>query len=134
MGIEFQGNGNSIGSNFFIRKDSNAGETQRTENVNVPMTDNKVVGEYGDKLLDQVQPRFIEAARISEADALDLRKMFEMAGVKNPKMPTVAQYASVSRHLATVTQAMDELITTNNVRDLYDSPEFNKLNDLFDIG
>jgi len=134
MGIEFQGNGNSIGSNFFIRKDSNAGETQRTENVNVPMTDNKVVGEYGDKLLDQVQPRFIEAARISEADALDLRKMFEMAGVKNLKMPTVAQYASVSRHLATVTQAMDELITTNNVRDLYDSPEFNKLNDLFDIG
>ncbi len=130
-GIEF-GKGNNVQGNPYIQG-STPNIKGKTEINNVPVTDNKAIGEFGDKLLDQVQPRFVEAARIDAVDAKELTEMFAMAGIKNPKMPTVAQYASVSGHVAEATKGIDDLLTTNNTQALFDSPEFNTLNKLFGI-
>lgn len=102
----------------------------QTENI---VADNKVIGEFGNKLLEQVQPRFVQAAQIPAEDAADLKEMFAMAGIKNPKMPTVKQYASVAEHVGNVTQSIDDLATTNNVEILFQSDAFKALENLFGI-
>ena len=107
---------------------------KKAENVEAkPVTDNKVIGEYGDKLLEQIHPTFVRAAKISEADEAQLKEMYELAGIKNPKMPTVAQYMSIGEHVSVFSKNMDDLKTANNVRDLYSSPKFGVLNNIFDV-
>lgn len=102
----------------------------QTDNV---AFDNKVIGEFGDKLLEQVQPRFVQAAQIPAEDAADLKEMFAMAGMKNPVMPTVKQYASVAGHVDKATESIDKLAITNNAERLFDSEGFKAFNKLFDI-
>ena len=126
-------NGNDFDKNLFVGKNFTASSTSKVNNTEPPINDNKVKGEYGYKLLEQVQPQFVTTSRIPETDAVELNKMFELAGIKNSKMPTVAQYQSVSNHVATITQAMDELTTTTNVDNLYNSPDFKVLNEIFGI-
>ncbi len=132
MGIEFNGKGN-VNNNLFINGGIKPQQTNGKEKVEVNITDNKAVGEFGNKLLDQVQPRFIQAAKIPETDRAELNEMFEMAGIKNAKMPTVAQYASIANQVGTATTALDELMTTTHTEDLFNSAEFGTLNDLFGI-
>ena len=133
MGIEFDGKGNGINGGFFVRRNETPKEPPKIETVDVKATDNKPIGEYGEKLLDQVQPRFITAARIPEADAVELTEMYAMAGIKAPKMPTVAQYASISNHVTDFTRGIDDLDTTNNAQALFNSDEFRILDDIFGI-
>ena len=132
--VSVNGNGSD---NLFVRKNVTPNvtpsDTTKVTKTDVPITDNKVVGEYGAKLLEQVQPRFVTTARIPETDAAELTEMFAMAGIKAPKMPTVAQYASISNHVADFTTGLDNLNTTNNVEDLYGSAEFATLDQLFGI-
>ena len=130
MGIEFNGN---VNNNLFISGGTKPQQVNGKENVEVNITDNKAVGEFGNKLLDQVQPRFIQAAKIPEPDRAELNEMFTMAGIKNPKMPTVAQYASITNHVVTATKELDEVMTTTHTEDLFNSAEFGTLNDLFGI-
>ena len=126
-------NGNDFDKNLFVGKNFTASSTSKVNNTEPPINDNKVKGEYGDKLLEQVQPQFVTTSRISKTDAVELNEIFELAGIKNPKMPTVAQYQSVSNHVATITQAMDELTTTINADNLYNSTDFKVLNEIFGI-
>ena len=132
--VSVNGNGSD---NLFVRKNVTPNvtpsDTTKVTKTDVPITDNKVVGEYGEKLLEQVQPRFVTAARIPETDAAELTEMYAMAGIKAPKMPTVAQYASISNHVADFTTGLDNLNTTNNVKELYGSAEFAILDQLFGI-
>ena len=130
MGIEFNG---KVNNNLFINGGIKPQQTNGKEKVEVNITDNKAVGEFGNKLLDQVQPRFIQAAKIPETDRAELNEMFEMAGIKNAKMPPVAQYARIANQVGTVTTALDELMTTTHTEDLFNSAEFGRLNDLFGI-
>lgn len=132
MGIEFNGKGN-VNNNLFINGGIKPQQTNGKEKVEVNITDNKAVGEFGNKLLDQVQPRFIQAAKIPETDRAELNEMFTMAGIKNPKMPTVAQYASIAKQVVTATKELDDVTTTTHTEDLFNSAEFGTLNDLFGI-
>ena len=132
MGIEFNGKGN-VNNNLFINGGIKPQQTNGKEKVEVNITDNKAVGEFGNKLLDQVQPRFIQAAKIPETDRAELNEMFAMAGIKNAKMPTVPQYKSIANQVDTATTALEELRTTTHTEDLFNSPEFGTLNDLFGI-
>ena len=132
MGIEFNGKGN-VNNNLFINGGIKPQQTNGKEKVEVNITDNKAVGEFGNKLLDQVQPRFIQAAKIPETDRAELNEMFAMAGIKNAKMPTVPQYKSIANQVDTATTALDELRTTTHTEDLFNSVEFGTLNDLFGI-
>lgn len=130
MGIEFNGN---VNKDLFIGHGVQSKETNRIDKTDVKFIDNKHIGEFGDKLLEQVQPRFIQTAKIPETDAKELNEMFAMAGIKNPKMPTVAQYASISGHVGTAVKSLDEVTTTNNAEDLFKTRAFNALNGLFGI-
>lgn len=132
MGIEFD---KSINSSWFVGKPdgkAKAEEVKQNEITNVPVgqSDTK---ELGRDLLNPLQPRFVELARIPETDAAELNEMYNMAGIKNLRMPTVAQYASVAGHVATFEQGIDELTTTNNAQQLFDSPEFATLDKLFGL-
>ncbi len=133
MGIEFEGKGNNINGGFFVRRNETPKETPRIETVDVKATDNRPIGEYGDKLLEQVRPRFVTAARIPETDAAELTEMFAMAGITAPKMPTVAQYTSISNHVADFSRDFDDLETTNNAVALFESQDFATLDNIFGI-
>lgn len=106
---------------------------KRAEIAETPVIDNKVKGEFGDKLLEQVQPRFIQAAQIPAEDAVELSEMYAMAGIKNPKMPTAKQYASVAEHTNEVSEFIDKLTITNNAERLFESDAFKALDNLFGI-
>lgn len=132
MGIEFNGKGN-VNNNLFVNGGIKPQQTAGKEKVEVNITDNKAIGEFGNKLLDQVQPRFVQAAKIPETDKTELTEMFEMAGIKNAKMPTVAQYANIINHVVIATTGLDNLWTITHTEDLFKSPEFGTLNNLFGI-
>ena len=132
MAFEISGNGN-VNKNLFVTGNTKAQNTSGTEKVEVNITDNKHIGEFGDKLLEQVQPGFVQASRIPEADRAELSEMFAMAGIKNPKMPTVAQYASIANSARGVETALDKLSTTTHTEQLYSSREFTELNNIFGI-
>ncbi len=132
MGIEFNGKGN-VNNNVFVNGGIKPQNTVGKEKVEVNITDNKAIGEFGNKLLDQVQPRFIEAAKIPETDRAELAEMYALAGIKNPKMPTVAQYASIASQVGAATTALDELTTTTNAENLFNSPDFGLLDNIFGI-
>ena len=95
--------------------------------------DNKYIGEFGDKLLEQVQPAFVKRAQLPEEAKVELNEMFQMAGIKNPKMPTIAQYESVAGHVKAFGEAMDDFTTTNHAERLFNSDDFSKLNELFGL-
>lgn len=107
--------------------------TQRAEKTEVPVTDNKVIGEYGDKLLEQVQPTFVQAAKISKTDAAELNEMFAMAGIKKPIMPTVVQYDRIANCDKASEEKIDNLTASNSIHDLFESEGFGKFNKLFNI-
>ncbi len=132
MAFEINGNGN-VNKNLFVTSGTKAQNTSGAEKVEVNITDNKHIGEYGDKLLEQVQPGFVQASRIPETDRAELSEMFAMAGIKNPKMPTVAQYASIANNVGGAVAALDELTTTQHTEQLFGSSEFNVLKDIFGI-
>ncbi len=132
MAFEISGNGN-VNKNLFVTGNTKAQNTSGTEKVEVNITDNKHIGEFGDKLLEQVQPGFVQASRIPEADRAELSEMFAMVGIKNPKMPTVAQYTSIANHVGGAVTALDGLTTTTNAEQLFKSPEFSVLNDIFGV-
>ena len=132
MAFEINGNGN-VNKNLFVTGNTKTQNTSGTEKVEVNIPDNKHIGEFGDKLLEQVQPGFVQASRIPETDRAELSEMFAMAGIKNPKMPTAVQYASIANNLEGAVAALDELSTTTHAEQLYSSREFNVLNDIFGI-
>ena len=132
MAFEINGNGN-VNKNLFVTGNTKTQNTSGTEKVEVNIPDNKHIGEFGDKLLEQVQPGFVQASRIPETDRAELSEMFAMAGIKNPKMPTAVQYASIVNNVGGVVAALDELSTTTHAEQLYSSREFNVLNDIFGI-
>ena len=130
--VSINGNGN-VNNNLFVNNGLQPQHVKGNENIEVKIADNKAIGEFGDKLLNQVMPGFVRTSKIPETDRKDLTEMFAMAGVKNPKMPTAAQYASISNSVETVETGLDKLNTTNHARDLFNSPEFGALNDIFNI-
>ncbi len=132
MAFEINGNGN-VNKNLFVTGNTKTQNTSGTEKVEVNITDNKHIGEFGDKLLEQVQPGFVQASRIPETDRAELSELYAMAGIKNPKMPTAAQYASIANNVGGAVAALDELSTTTHTEQLFSSPEFNVLNDIFGI-
>lgn len=133
--MSFGINGKDNVNNFFIQKGIVPNKVGGDKTVNGEGTpiDNKAIGEYGDKLLNQVQPSFIQAAKIPEADAVDLQEMFAMAGVPMKNMPTKAQYERIASNTAVVAQQIEDIGAKSNAEVLFDSPEFSKLNELFDI-
>ena len=131
--VSVSGNGN-VNNNVFVNGGIKPQNNVGKEKVEVNITDNKAKGEYGEKLLEQVQPRFVQAAKIPETDRAELTEMLAMAGIKNPKMPTVAQYASIAAQVGVATTALDEFTTTTNAETLFNSPDFGVLNNIFGIG
>ena len=117
-----------IGQGFGI---NNVNHTQQTESK--PAVDNKPKGEYGNKLLDQVQPQFVTIARLLEADAVQLREMYKAAGVPERFMPTQAVYNRVSENTNSIAKQIDDIGTKANVEHLYTTETFQKLNNLFGI-
>lgn len=130
--VSINGNGN-VNNNLFVNNGLQPQHVKGNENIEVKIADNKAIGEFGDKLLNQVMPGFVQTSKIPETDRKDLTEMFAMAGVKNPKMPTAAQYASISNSVGTVVPGLDKLNTTNHANDLFNSPQFGVLNDIFNI-
>ena len=125
-------NGNeNVNNRWFVRNDIKSSEVKKTNEIVTP--DSRAIGEYGDQLLEQVQATFVQAARIPEFDRLQLTEMFAMAGITKPKMPTVAQYASIANQVGNFTQDFDKLTTTNNAERLFGSKEFEALNNMFGI-
>ena len=131
--VSINGNGN-VNNNLFVNNGLQPQHVKGNENIEVKIADNKAIGEFGDKLLNQVMPGFVRTSKIPETDRKDLTEMFAMAGVKNPKMPTAAQYASISNSVGTVETGLDKLNTANHTADLFNSPEFGTLNNIFGIG
>ena len=119
MAFEINGNGN-VNKNLFVTGNTKTQNSSGTEKVEVNITDNKHIGEFGDKLLEQVQPGFVP-------------ELYAMAGIKNPKMPTAAQYASITNNVGSAVAALDELSTTTHTEQLFSSREFNVLNNIFGI-
>lgn len=130
--VSINGNGN-VNNNLFVNNGLQPQHVKGNENIEVKIADNKAIGEFGDKLLNQVMPGFVRTSKIPETDRKDLTEMFAMAGVKNPKMPTAVQYASISNSVGTVETGLDKLNTTNHANDLFNSPQFGVLNDIFNI-
>lgn len=118
-------------NNLFSADKTKPKNTSRTEKVNI--TDNKHIGEFGDKLLEQVQPGFVQASRIPETDRAELLELSAMAGFKNLKMPTADQYARIAYNVEGTVKALDELSTTTHTEQLYSSREFTELNNIFGI-
>lgn len=130
MGIEFDGS--YIKGLFGTPAPKETKKASETKEVSQPVpVGQPQTKEIGDKLLDQVMPTFVKTAQISKADAVELTEMFAMAGIKNPKMPTAAQYASVAGHVSTVSKGIDELTTTNNAERLFNSDGFKTLDEFF---
>ena len=117
-----------IGQGFGI---NNVNHTQQTESK--PAVDNKAIGEYGDKLLNQVQPQFVTTARLPEADAVQLQKMYEMAGVPARYMPTQAVYNRVGENTVTIANQIDEIGTQSNAEAFFNSKTFAVLDDIFNL-
>ncbi len=130
MGIEFNGN---VNNNIFVNSGIKPQTVSDKSKVEVNITDNRHLGEFGDKLLEQVQPRFVETAKISEKDSVQLQDMFELAGIKNPKMPTAAQYTSITNQVNDAIKSLDKLTTTTHTEDLFNSTEFSTLKDILGI-
>ena len=131
MAFEINGNG-IVNKNLFVT-DKKTQNTSGTEKVEVNITDNKHIGEFGDKLLEQVQPGFVQASRIPETDRAELLELSAMAGLKNLKMPTADQYARIAYDVEGTVKALDELSTTTHTEQLYSSREFTALNNIFGI-
>lgn len=130
--VSINGDGN-VNNNLFVSGGVKPHHIAGQEKVDVKIADNKHIGEFGEKLLEQVQPKFVQAAKIPETDRAELATMFAMAGIKNPKMPTIAQYRSVAAQVGTATTALDELTTTTNAENLFNSPDFGLLDNIFGI-
>lgn len=131
MAFEINGNG-IVNKNLFVtdKKTQNSSGTKKVEG-NIP--DNKHIGEFGDKLLEQLQPGFVQASRIPETDRAELLELSAMAGLKNLKMPTADQYARIAYDVEGTVKALDELSTTTHTEQLYSSREFTELNNIFGI-
>ena len=132
MAFEINGNGN-VNKNLFVTGNTKTQNTSGTEKVEVNITDNKHIGEFGDKLFEQVQPGFVQASRIPETDRAGLLELSAMAGLKNLKMPTADQYARIAYDVEGTVKALDELSTTTHTEQLYSSREFTALNNIFGI-
>ncbi len=117
-----------IGQGFGI---GNINQTQKTEAAQV--VDNKAIGEYGDKLLNQVQPQFVTAAKLPEADAVQLQEMFKMAGVSARYMPTQVVYDRVGKNTTAIAQQIDDVGTRGNAEAFLSSDTFKALDDIFNL-
>ena len=117
-----------IGQGFGI---NNVNHTQQTESK--PAVDNKAIGEYGDKLLNQVQPQFVTTARLPEADAVQLQEMFTMAGVPTRFMPTQIVYDRVGESTTAIAQQIDDVGTKGNAETFFNSDTFKALDDIFNL-
>ena len=130
MGFSINGNyGNGNVNNHAVNTIKFKKDVPTENNVSF----NKPVGEFGDKLLEQVQPTFVKTSKLSKPDEADLKEMFAMGGIKELKMPTLEQYSRISGDMNDFTLKFDELETTTHAEDLYESPEFRILNEFFGI-
>ena len=132
MVSSINGNGN-VNNNVFINGGLKTQNNTGTEKIDINIADNKAFGEFGNKLLDQVQPTFIQTAKLPEEDRSEISEMFTIAGINKAKMPTAAQYASISNQVNNFVTNFDELTTTNNAENLFNSKEFKTLNSFFGI-
>ncbi len=129
--VSFNGN---VNNNLFIQSGWQKPSSRKVDEKSlVNFADNKAIGEIGDKLLEQVQPNFVQASKLPEQDEKDLKEMYALAGIKNVKLPTRSQYARIEGSVQNASDNISQLLTGNNAEELYNSQQFNVLNELFGI-
>ena len=89
--------------------------------------------ELGAKLLDQPYAKinFVSTqASVTKQDADDLSQLFAMAGIKT-QMPTKAVYERIGASVGQVSKAITDLETEDHIEQLFNSPEFKVLDNIF---
>ena len=109
------------------------GEKQQVEEVQAqdvkPQTK-----ELGEKLLEQpyAKVNFVSSQGVvAKEDADDLQELFAMAGVSKKRMPSKASYENIAASVAQVSKVMTDIETEDHITTLFNSPEFEVLDNIF---
>lgn len=73
------------------------------------------------------------AGKVDEQTQNDLAQMFAMAGISQKFMPTADVYSRIASSTVNAGRIFDDVKTENNVRNLFASDAFKRLNDEFGI-
>ena len=121
------------------------GEKQQVEEVkaNAQQAGTKELGEkllkpqtkeLGEKLLEQpyAKVNFVSSQGVvAKEDADDLQELFAMAGVSKKRMPSKASYENIAASVAQVSKVMTDIETEDHITTLFNSPEFEVLDNIF---